>query len=353
MTRRQLYTLIAVTVILSATFNVIFGRYITAKISTLPVLNRWKLLSPQAPIVINTREEVRVNDSEDIREAANNIRPKLSLVLSNTTGETVRVAGAVNLTSDGLFIAPKSNIDGLKLENLFIKLDDGTIASVVSKSSDSSSGLSILKADLNNVPVANLGNSRALLAGQRVIFVGATMTNFSPVFQASFVSKSQSADESVKDADLAVRTFGVQVSGVLSAGTAAVNTNAEVVGLSDGDRIISSDVIKDFATKYLNNGGVVSRPAYGFRYRLLSEAEAKITNTVAGIKIVFVLPGGPAQKAGLSEDDIILVWDKTNLADGVSLEEVLQSYKPGSVIRLKIVRNKTERDLTLTAGEFK
>ncbi|MBX9837040.1 MAG: hypothetical protein K2X69_01870, partial [Silvanigrellaceae bacterium] len=42
-------------------FSIFPGRYLEAKFSTWPLLSEWKILSPQAPIVINNRETIRVS----------------------------------------------------------------------------------------------------------------------------------------------------------------------------------------------------------------------------------------------------------------------------------------------------
>ena len=60
MNKKQAVFIICVSVILTLLVNIFFGRYIMAKVSTWPVLNRLRLLSPEAPIVITNNQTVRM-----------------------------------------------------------------------------------------------------------------------------------------------------------------------------------------------------------------------------------------------------------------------------------------------------
>jgi len=191
MTKKQAVFILIAAVVLSLLFNVFFGRWLTAKVSTLPILSRYKLVSPQAPIVINTREEVRVSDSGDVRQALAAVRSKLSLLVSDSGGQVAVLGGALNLTSDGLFVTVKSAVDSQKLSNLKIKLDDGTLVSVTKLTPDNATDLVILKADTQNLPVANFASSKDAGVGQRVILAVPQLANFSAVFEAGFISESQ------------------------------------------------------------------------------------------------------------------------------------------------------------------
>jgi len=224
MTKKQALFLLIAAIILSQLFSVFFGRWLTAKVSTLPILSRYKLVSPQGPIVINTREEVRVSDSGDVQQALAAVRPKLSLLVSNNGGQVAVLGGALNLTSDGLFVTLKSTVDSQKLSNLKIKLDDGTLVSVTKMSPDSATDLVILKADTQNLPVANFASSKDAGAGQRVILAAPQLANFSAVFEAGFISHAQGS-WSEKNADMPSRTFTVQDSDTLLTGTAVADTN--------------------------------------------------------------------------------------------------------------------------------
>lgn len=354
MKKTQIYAIVLTAVILSLLANILFGRFLAAEISTVPLLNRWKILSPLAPIVINTKEEVRMDDTTDLLKVISLARPKLSGIVTVTGGQVSLVGGAENLTSDGLFISSKKALIGAKPENLYIKLDDGTLAPITASFADPATNLVILKAQLNNVPVASLGSSAGLTAGTRIVFLAPTEKNYSPSFQAGFIAREQNSDfSSVFDSDKPARAFVTQSTGVLIPGQAIANLNGELMGIWDGNDIISSDVIKDYVNGFLGNGNKVVRPDFGFQYRNVSAAEAKLTSVPVGAKAVKVFVGGVAQKAGLLADDVITAVNDSQLTADSPLEGYLAKFKPGDSVKFTVMRGKNQINLNLTAGELK
>jgi len=345
---------LTVSVVLSLLVNVFFGRALSARISTLPLLNRWKILSPQAPIVINTREEVRVSDTTDVPKIISAARPKLSGVFVVSAGKTSQVGAAVNLTSDGTFLTVKKALEGQKTENLYIKLDDGTTSKIVSMVLDPATNLVLLKTELRNVPTAALGASRNLSAGDRIFFLAPTEWDFSPSFQNAFVSQRQQSDAgTVYNSDLPRRSFAASSAGALVPGQAVINLNGEVVGVWDGSSLVSSDVIQDFSSGYFSNNSSLSRPAYGFTYRNISSLEAKLGNLQIGAMVVKVNSSSAAQKAGLKEGDIITAINDTALAEDKPLENYLQKYRAGDKVKFSVVRDGGKIDINIAVGELK
>src|SRR5476649_2835008 len=103
MSKLQITKIVILSVLITFALNILVGRFFTAKISTWPVLNRLKILSPQAPIVINNHETFRVSDSGDAVAAANDIKSKLSSVVLVNGSNLTYLGTALNLTSDGSF----------------------------------------------------------------------------------------------------------------------------------------------------------------------------------------------------------------------------------------------------------
>lgn len=354
MKNSQLLKIVLLSVISALLANILFGRYLTAKISTLPLLNRWKILSPQAPIVINTREEVRVNETKDILLVLSSVKPKLSAVIIKNPNQVSLAGTAVNLTSDGLFLTSKTLVDNAKPENLFVRLDDGTVGRVDFIFKDPATDLAILKAKINNVPVANIGESQNLVPGQKLIAVQSSLLNFSPKFQSLYVSVSQKNHLGViRQSDFPTRSFSLDTGLALADSAAIVNMNSEVVGLTVGGGVISGDIIKDLVGKYLSTSGKVSRPSFGFKYKLVGSVEAKLLSLPVGAKITEVAPGSPAQKSELQVNDIITAVDEIELTEDKSLEELLQKYHPGDQLSLKVSRGKENLNVILKAGELK
>ncbi len=70
----------------------------------------------------------------------------------------------------------------------------------------------------------------------------------------------------------------------------------------------------------------------------------------AGVKIQEVLPGTPAQKAGLKNDDQILSINGQAVQNSDEFLAIVSKGKVGDDVKLKIVRNEKEQDLKITLG---
>ena len=145
---------------------------------------------------------------------------------------------------------------------------------------------------------------------------------------------------------------------LLSIGDTEVNTHAELLrdirGRAAGDQVTLKLMHGDeeralTATLADRNGrpylGVVS---VGGRHTFAFEA----LPVEPAATIVEVVPGGPAEEAGLQAGDRIVAVDGQELSAGKDLGAVIKSHAPGDAITLRIERQGEEaRDVRVTLGE--
>ena len=357
MNKKQLVYVVLATAVLVFVLNLFFGRPLAARLSTLPFLNRFNILSPQAPIVINTREEVRVNDGKDILEAVANIKSRLSQVVLVQNSQ-VSVAGyAVNVASEGLFAAPQG-VFASKTGDYYVVLSDDRRALVGGKVTDLATGMVFFSADLNAVPVAPWGDSSQLKPGEKIIAVQNSLLTATPQVQVMFVTRAQNdIYGQTYDADHPNRSFGLSSAGSLPLGTALVNTAGEVVGvIGDKNEIFSSDVMKKATNLYFDTRQKIVRPSFGFTYMQLTKSGSQLRGLPEGAVVLTVDRTGkiksPAADAGLLEKDVIFSVDNQNLSETLPLETLLQKYRPGDQLALQVQRGKDTKQLVLTVKEL-
>ena len=70
-----------------------------------------------------------------------------------------------------------------------------------------------------------------------------------------------------------------------------------------------------------------------------------------GAVITQVIPGSPADEAGLSTGDVITAVDETEIDSAQTLIDTIQSYAPGDVVTLTVERDGESLDVTVTLGE--
>jgi S1-C subfamily serine protease len=121
----------------------------------------------------------------------------------------------------------------------------------------------------------------------------------------------------------------------------AVSREGQLIGFA-----IPINSVKSVIESVREYGRIV-RPFLGVRYVLLNEEIAKmyeITDVDYGALILrgdtmrdlAVVPGSPADKAGLVENDIILEVNGEKISQEKGLARILNNYKPEDVVRLKV-----------------
>jgi len=65
-----------------------------------------------------------------------------------------------------------------------------------------------------------------------------------------------------------------------------------------------------------------------------------------------ILPGGPADRAGLSPDDVILAFDGTTVSDPNELRWLASIAGVNKVVTLRVARMERVFDIRVTLGEL-
>lgn len=350
MKKNQTAKIVLISVILSLAINIFFGRLLTAKISTLPFLNNWQILSPQAPIVIHTREEIRINETGDVAKVVNETKSKISTVILDSNKGLEVVGTAVNLTSDGLFLSLGSTVQTHGSKNLLIKLNDGRISPVTEAIEDVATDLVIFKTEFTGVPVADFGESSGLQAGEKILALGGSLIDYSVDLESQLVIKTQNNNQLQEfQADFPERAFQLQsfdsvVPKVL------VNFQNEIVGIVGQEKVWSSDVVKNFADKFLSSNGELERLSFGFKYKPMSVVELVDLEIKEGSLVTGIGFGSPALNAGLKVSDIIISVNDQQLSLENNLERILETFKPREEVKFTVLRSGEEVELILTVG---
>src|SRR4051812_43049597 len=95
----------------------------------------------------------------------------------------------------------------------------------------------------------------------------------------------------------------------------------------------------------LKKGGTIKRAYLGVQTG--SPDPGKGTT---GAQISSVVPGGPAQRAGLQVDDIIKTFNGKPITDPTQLSILVTTKQPGDRVPVKVVRNGVSKTLTITLG---
>lgn len=267
------------------------------------------------------------------------------------------------ISSDGYIVTNKHVVDDDEAEYTVLTTDGEKYdAEILAK--DPALDVAILKVKGNNFPYLSFGDSDLLKPGQTVIAIGNALAEFRnsvSVGVVSGLSRSIVAGdmfgrseylEGVIQTDAAINPGNsggplLDIKGNVIGVNVAVDRGAENVGFA-----LTSNTVKNIADSVQKYGEIV-RPYIGVRYTLITETLKKKNNLPVDYGVLVsrgetpedlaVIPGSPADKAGIVENDIILEVDGVKLEQGKSLATVIRGKRVGDIVKLKILHKGSEK----------
>jgi serine protease Do len=73
---------------------------------------------------------------------------------------------------------------------------------------------------------------------------------------------------------------------------------------------------------------------------------------VRGVVVNAVTPNSPAARGGIRQGDVIVAFDGEPVTDGNTLRNRVASTPPGTEVSLTVVRDRRERQVQVTLGEY-
>lgn len=276
------------------------------------------------------------------------------------------------ISSDGLILTNKHVVDTTEAEYTVI-MNDGNKYEAQVLDTDPFNDIALIKIEASGLPTVELGDSDILKIGQTVIAIGNTLGEYRNTVTRGVISglsrtvtagDGQGRSEILEDiiqTDAAIN-FG-------NSGGPLINLDGQVIGLNTAmsreGQLIGFAIPINQAKKAIDSVeqyGRIVRPYLGVRYIILNEEVAERNNLTVdyGALIVrgdqptdlAVVPGSPADKAGLVENDIILEIDSQRIDQDHSLAKQLQKYNPGDAVTLKILHKEEETEVQAILAEL-
>ncbi|MCW2279350.1 S1C family serine protease [Heliophilum fasciatum] len=246
---------------------------------------------------------------------------------------------------------------------IVVSLADGRTTRATMIGSDPSSDLAVLKIDLENLPVAKFGDSSKVQVGELAIAIG---NPGGKEFAGSVTSGIVSGVNRQLNTGEGSYAFNLMQTDAAinpgNSGGALLNANGEVIGINSikinvpgfegmGFAIPSNQVMQ--IVNDLRNTGKVARPALGVQTNIDVDKElAKQYGLITEYGVVVQpVPGGPAQRAGMQTNDIIIAINDQAIHNRPELLRELYKYKVGDTVNVTVVREQEKLTLPVTLGE--
>jgi serine protease Do len=226
---------------------------------------------------------------------------------------------------------------------------------------DQETDLAVIKVDIDRaLPAAKMGNSDSMQVGDWVLAVGSPF-GLSETVTAGIVS--------AKGRDIVpnrqFQTF-IQTDAAINPGNSGgplVNMAGEVIGINTAilsetnayagvGFALPSKTVVDVYNQLTGPEHRVSRGSIGIMFDAVENpAIARVYGSGSGVTVSNVVPGSPADQAGLRVGDTITTVDGKKVSKGSELVSDIASRKPGSKVALGFLRNGKAQETTVTIAD--
>ena len=277
------------------------------------------------------------------------------------------------VSSDGLLVTNRHVVSADNVEYT-VYTNDGKKYEAKVIARDQVYDIALLKVSGSGFTYLTLGDSDTLEIGQTVVAIGNALAEFKnsvSVGVISGLSRSITAGDASGKTELLDKV--IQTDAAINPGNSGgplLNLAGQVIGVNvavaqGGENIgfaLPINMVKSAIDSVKSTGKIV-RPYLGIRYVTVTpEIKSKYNLTRdygALVKAggassdVAVLPGSPAEKAGIIDGDLILEIDGRKIDEDTSLASVIRGKRIGDTVRVTLLRNGLERNVSLRLEQAK
>ena len=249
------------------------------------------------------------------------------------------------LWEDGYILTNAHVVKGA--QRILVRLSDRRELPATLVGMDPRSDLALLKIEARGLPAVKLGDVTKLRPGQWVLAIGSPF-GFDYSVTAGIVSAKGRALPSENYVPFIQTDVPINPG---NSGGPLFNTAGEVVGVNSqifsqtgGYMGVSFSIPIDVAAKVaaqLKDEGRVTRGWLGVVVQEVTRELAKNfgMDRAEGALVARVLPGSPAEKAGIKAGDIILSYNDRPLPRSSALPPLVGANDPGDTVTLKLIRD--------------
>jgi S1-C subfamily serine protease len=223
---------------------------------------------------------------------------------------------------------------------------------------DPKTDLAVLKVDnVDNLVVARFGDSEKLHVGDEVIAAGAPLGLRSTVTHGIISALHRPVPLSGDGSDTDTVIDGVQTDASINHGNSGgplINMDSEVIGINTAGKSLSDSAsglgfaipvneVKQVVETLIKDGKI-AHPTLGLTARSVSN------DIASGAQVANVKVGGPAEKGGILENDVVVKVGNRTVADADEFVVAVRQLTVGQEAPIEVVRDGRHVTLMVTPG---
>lgn len=282
------------------------------------------------------------------------------------TREEIRrgLGSGVIVSEDGYLLTNNHVIEGAQEINVRLYNGDEVEAELIG--ADPQTDIAVLKIDVDNAPALTFGNSDELKVGSFVLAIGSPLNeNLAHTVSFGIVS-AKGRNIGLLNQGAGYEDF-IQTDAAINPGNSGgalvdmdgnlIGINSAIASRSGGNDGIGFSIPANLAKRIMDDlieDGEVSRGYLGIYFAGEVDktmAKGMGLDDARGIIIGRVEEDGPAEKAGLKAEDIIISVNGKEVRNWDSFRSMIAAAQPGEKIDLEVIRDFDKEQFTVILGE--
>src|SRR5215472_5527933 len=270
------------------------------------------------------------------------------------------LGSGVIVSPEGYILTNNHVVDGAT--DIRVTLSDKREFKATIVGTDPKTDVAVLRVESANLPAVPIGDSSKVQVGDYALAIGDPF-GVGQTVTMGIVSAKGRTNLGIEDYEDFIQTDAPINPG--NSGGALVNDRGELIGIntailshgSGGNEGIGFAVPVNLAREVMDQilkNGKVTRAYLGIIPQDVTPSIAKAIgqSEPRGVLVGDVSPNSPAQASGLQRGDIILEVNGKPVANANELRMTISMMQPGANIKVKVLRNGSERELSLKLAEM-
>ncbi|MFT3744620.1 MAG: Do family serine endopeptidase [Pyrinomonadaceae bacterium] len=317
-----------------------------------------------SPAVVRIEAEHKATKASAQSGPADDFFKQFQMPQQNRRPQVERGVGSgVLVSADGSILTNNHVVEGA--DKITVLMSDNKSYDAKIVGTDQPSDLAVVKIEAQGLPFLNLGNSDSVRVGDIVLAIGNPLGIGQTVTTGIISAKGRRTGLSDGSFEDFLQTDAAINRG--NSGGALVNLSGELIGINSqilsggagGGNIgiafsIPSNMAKSVMEQLIKDGKV-HRGQLGINIQNVTEDLAKSLDIEArsGVIVSNVRNGSAAEKAGIKRNDLIVSINGEKIEDSNVLRNKVAGTAPGSEIKISVMRDGKQVDLTATLDEAK
>lgn len=274
------------------------------------------------------------------------------------------------ISSDGLIVTNKHVVSD-ENASYTVLANDGKKYPAKVLARDPVRDFAVIKISAQDLPTLALGDSSGVQLGQTAIAIGNALGEYRNTVSVGVISGlAREVTASTPGGGEETIRGVIQSDAAINPGNSGgplLNLKGEVIGIntaiaSGAQNIgfaIPINQVKPAIESVKSTGKIVA-PYLGVRYLTVNADTGKREKLSVDYGALLrgdsrgpaVVPGSPADKAGLRAEDIIIEMNGEKIDEAHPLSSLIEQYQSGNTVTLKILRGAQTLSIAVTLGEF-